>query len=179
MIPFFSIITRTFAGREQLLERCRASVSEQTFADVEHIIVRDEQRAGVAAAQLLMHHVKPRGQFVFVLDDDDFLSNYDVLERLRDALITAGKPPFAIVRVNHGILGDMPLCAWGERPHEGQITVSNAVVRHEIWYATRTAFTAQYAGDFSWIDKLFEDWAPSWLDLVVVDVETMRNGATA
>jgi GT2 family glycosyltransferase len=39
--PLVSILTRTYKGRESLLRQCIASVMNQTYANIEHIIVED------------------------------------------------------------------------------------------------------------------------------------------
>lgn len=178
MNPFFSIVTRTIPERAALLERCRASVSEQTCKEVEHLIIVDRTRRGVAYAQTFMHHAEPRGQYVFVLDDDDYLSAYDVLDRLREQLRQT-LPQVAVVKVAHALFGEMPRSAWGEMPREGEITVSNVVVTRKVFYATRGAFAEKYAGDYSWIQTLFEAYKPQWFDLELVTVDAMRNGAAA
>ena len=40
-IPLVSVITRTYAGRETLLKQCMQSVANQTYTNLEHIIVED------------------------------------------------------------------------------------------------------------------------------------------
>lgn len=177
MTPFFSVITRTMPGRAELLERCARSVNAQAFPSVEHLILRDEIGVGVAQAQTMMHTASPRGEYVFVLDDDDYLSDPNVLEQLHAAIATT-RPPFAVVKVAHGMFGSMPL-VWGEgvKPNVGEITVSNVVVSNKLWFAKRENFTPEYAGDYSFIKSLFEYGQPEWVDLNLVTVECMRNGA--
>jgi hypothetical protein len=124
-----------------------------------------------------MHAVKPRGEYVLVLDDDDFLSAPDVLAQLYAALAHT-RPCFAVVKVAHGELGEMPQ-VWGagQRPQIGQITVSNVVVEHVQWHLHRTQFTPEYAGDYRFIQSLFESHAPQWIDVNLVTVEKHRMGA--
>lgn len=40
-LPLVSVITRTYAGREKLLHECLRSVSNQTYPNIEHVIVED------------------------------------------------------------------------------------------------------------------------------------------
>ena len=176
MKPFFSIITRTMPGRAELLERCAQLVKAQSFTSVEHLIIHDEVGVGVADAQRFMHTASPRGEYVLVLDDDDYLSAPDVLEKLH-AEIAGKRPPFAVVKVAHGVFGEMPL-VWGDgvKPNVGEITVSNVVVEHVQWYLHRKAFGAHYAGDWDWVNSLFAEHAPQWVDLNLVTVEMMRRG---
>ena len=181
MEPFFSIITRTMPGRAALLERCQRSVSEQTFTRVEHMILRDEVGVGVAVAQKMLWDAQPQGEYVFVLDDDDYLSANDVLDKLHLELILAKpRPPFAVVKVSHGDLGMMPLSWQGEGvPREGWITVSNVVVENAVWHSQREHFGERYAGDYDFAKSLFDSFAPIWIDLDLVTVEKRRLGEAA
>jgi hypothetical protein len=174
--PFFSIITRTMPGRERLFARCCDSVRAQSFREVEHLILRDEFGVGVCEAQRMMWKSSPRGEYVLVLDDDDFLTAPDVLEKLHAAL-SAARPCFAVVKVQHDQIGEMPL-VWGdgEIPQEGQITVSNVIVEHVQWYLHRDKFGVRYAGDFDFVKSLFDSHMPQWIDVTVVTVEQRRNG---
>lgn len=176
MKPFFSLITRTLMDRAELFARCKRSVDHQTFQDFEHMVLLDREGVGVAAAQKMMHTAAPRGEYVLVLDDDDFLSDDTVLSQLHAALADA-RPAFAVVKVAHGVLGEMPL-VWGDGqvPQCGQITVSNALARRDVWYQTRGNFGAHYAGDYDWLASLFGTSAPVWVDVCAVTVELMRNG---
>ena len=48
--PLVSVITRTIEGREYLLRECIASVINQTYSNIEHIVVQDR---GESAAELV------------------------------------------------------------------------------------------------------------------------------
>lgn len=182
MKPFFSIVTRTIPGREALLERNRASVAAQSIGanEIEHVVLLDAARAGIAAAQRRLWSVSPRGEYVLVLDDDDFLTAAHCLQDLKLELERAQRPEFAVVKVSHGQLGEMPR-VWGEGvfPACGEITVSNVVTRHVVWYVHRRNFGEHYAGDYDFIASLFAKYLPAWCAVNVATVEHMRNGATA
>lgn len=174
MQPFFSIITRNAPGRADLLKRCEDTVRAQTFRDVEHLILYDLKGVGVGQAQKMLHTASPRGEYVLVLDDDDFLSDDTALECLHRQL-SETLPDAAVVRVQHGQLGIMPW-RWGEMPECGQITVSNLVVSNGAWYLTRGNFGTHYAGDFDWIASVFAYYKPLWLNVDLVTVKRMRHG---
>lgn len=175
--PHFSILTRTFPGREKLLTRCAASVA-QTCArhpdlHIEHQILHDKHASGIPAAQTMFWEAEPRGAFVLVLDDDDFLVGPDALYNVHRLL-----PPdtrLAVVKVLHGELGVMPR-AWRTLPGVGEITVSNVIVSNEAWLENRWAFTPNYSGDFGYIASLFFAEVPVWIDVPVVVVEKRRYG---
>lgn len=177
--PFFTLVTRTFPGRLDYLERCRRSVAAQTFRSLEHLVLRDPIGAGVAKAQLMMHTARPKGEYVIVLDDDDYLQDATTLEKLHTAIrALPALPCFAVVRAQHDELGPMPK-SWGEPPLLGTITVSNVVVENVQWYAHRRAFGQHYAGDYDFIASLFAAHEPAWIDLEVVHIEARHMGAPA
>lgn len=169
----FSIVTRTMPGRQALLARCVDSVRAQTLGDVEHIILRDEVGVGVAAAQRMLWTVTPKGDYVLVLDDDDYLSAPDVLMQVGVRLLS--RPKFAVVKVCHGQFGVMPL-EWGQVPAIARITVSNVIVANAVWVLHRQQFGLRYAGDFDFIASLFDAYNPQWIDVAVVTVERGRAG---
>ena len=66
-----TVITPSLPGREQLLERCRASVAAQTIP-VEHLWELDEQRVGPAVLRNRLAG-RARTDWLLLLDDDDTL----------------------------------------------------------------------------------------------------------
>ena len=93
--PLVSVITRTYRGREKLLHECMQSVANQTYPNIEHIIVEDggdEMRTTVSTFQKGFANTVVRyfplekggrclagneglaradGQYLVFLDDDD------------------------------------------------------------------------------------------------------------
>ena len=67
-----TVITATIPGREELLERARRSVGEQTVKPHAHWIKLDDQKAGGAATKNRLFDFVSTEWFM-VLDDDDFL----------------------------------------------------------------------------------------------------------
>ena len=83
--PFVTIITPTIRGREDLVERCRESVRQQTLSasDLIHWVKEDEHGYGPA---LLRDHMLMRVQtpwVSFLDDDDEFMPGH--LEVMLDA----------------------------------------------------------------------------------------------
>ncbi|NIV99524.1 glycosyltransferase, partial [Candidatus Saccharibacteria bacterium] len=85
--PLLSIITRTYQ-RPDLLERCINSVLRQTLPDFEHLIIDDSIGHGLywANRQIAECAEKTNGFYIYVLDDDDFITSYSFLEDLKDLL---------------------------------------------------------------------------------------------
>jgi len=94
--PLVSVITRTIAGRQHLLRQAMASVANQTYPNIEHIIVEDggDSMQGVAAQAASDFNygvafvglskvgrsaagnqgvLRAKGQWCLFLDDDDLL----------------------------------------------------------------------------------------------------------
>ena len=166
-------------GRAEFLKRNRDSVRAQSFTEWEQLILKDETGAGIAAAQRRMWTVEPRGAYVLVLDDDDQMYDGDVLNIAHKFLEWEEYPPFMVCKVKR--MGeDFPL-VWNARPTMGTITVSNVLVRRDVWMKTRTAFGEHYAGDFDWIDTLFEKYgdAGGWLAEYIVNIDHVGAGVLA
>src|SRR4030067_3647749 len=72
MGAFLTIVTRTFR-RPVGLARCIDSVARQSDPDVEHIILHDSIGRGVGWSYENLRSAQPGGEYVFILDDDDYL----------------------------------------------------------------------------------------------------------
>jgi GT2 family glycosyltransferase len=109
--PMVTIITRTYKGREKFLEQAIASVHNQTWTNIEHIVVEDggesmsdlvknapirfgavrrfisaPKRGRSFAANLAL--AQANGTWCMFLDDDDLLFS-DHVEVLADSLLTS------------------------------------------------------------------------------------------
>lgn len=124
--PLVSVITRTIKGREQFLSQCIQSVKNQTYPNIEHIIVED---GGNSYENLIQSKYKERnlkyfglpklgrsvagntglskatGMYCLFLDDDDliFADHIEVLltELLKDKKCVASYTPSLEVKTNY------------------------------------------------------------------------------
>src|SRR5689334_4968228 len=71
-MPVVSVVTPALLSRKAYLRECEASVRAQTFRDFEHLIGYDTQRKGCARTINRVAR-KARGEWLFVLADDDLL----------------------------------------------------------------------------------------------------------
>jgi hypothetical protein len=174
---FLEIITRTFGQRPGLLARNQASLAALTNPDWQQTIVMDDVGRGCAWANANLATVETHGDYVWVLDDDDYCACPDLIERLR---------PYAsayviLLRAEHALFGTLPHeNNWRRRPVLCDIGFSNFVVRGDIWNLYRTEFTklAMYAADFHFIDLLWRQNFPFvWLDVVAAQYPQRSLGA--
>jgi hypothetical protein len=124
-LPKFSIITPTI-GRESLVRACR-SVDAQTFTDWEHFVMVDSEFRTVPEALLNPRRIVKRcrtfhgnwgntcrhliwtrlhGEYVYALDDDNYLADTDVLKDL--ASVTEPWAIFPILRYGEPFFHDPP-----------------------------------------------------------------------
>lgn len=174
--PFLEVITRTFGQRGTLLDRCKESVALLGPEVAQRILV-DEGARGVAWANHNLATVEASGEWVWVIDDDDLVSDAGMVEQLRRA--AEEQPDVVMVRVVHGKWGMLPPGTdWGHRPIMGRIGGSCAIVRGEVWNKFRHAWQADYAGDFWFINTLWDaGLAFSWLPVIAAYQPWQNNGA--
>lgn len=181
-MPLLTIITRTFNGRPLGLASNIASVQRQTRTDnVQHLIVEDKQRRGVAWAQQNLRTLSPllQGDYVMLLDDDDFLIDDKFVEILEK--VTADSPEVVIVKMNMGDGRILPhWMDWllvGSRPEHSGIAASCFIVRRDVWNEHVNDFAAKYDGDFAFIEAVYRCGHPfAWWDRCVSRVGEISHG---
>jgi len=131
--PILTIVTRAYK-RPTMFEQCRQSIESQTVKDIEHIILTDNIGIGVPAANKRLRNVKPQGQYVWVIDDDNILTDQHVVETI--ASMISRKPDIIIcgAQIGEQLLPE----TWP--PIEGNIDSANIIVSREVWMKHRTAW---------------------------------------
>lgn len=153
---FLEILTRTFPGRPYYLKRCQESLTHLRDPDWSQRIIMDEAGRGVEWANANMGTIQADGDWIWVLDDDDVCCYYDLIGDLK-ALVRKTKPDIVIVRSYHAQWNMLPPYErWLQRPIMGQIGPSCVVVRRDVWNAFHHAWTPTYAGDFWYINTLWD-----------------------
>lgn len=154
MTPFLTILTPTY-HRPQQLRRCMDSVARQTLvAEIDHIILPDYVGVGVGGMyQLMPERVGAvRGEYVFILCDDDVLTDDRSVETLRREVRRAQNPPLCLVQTVKGG-SQWPQGPWWP-PREGQIDLNCAVVRADFWKAHAIGYGSTYEGDCRFLERL-------------------------
>ena len=151
MGAFLTIVTRTFR-RPVGLARCIDSVARQSDPDVEHIILHDSIGRGVGWSYENLRSAQPGGEYVFILDDDDYLIDEGFVAALKQFVVEHERPE--IVFVGMDVQGRI-LPEWSEGLRLGDIAVSCFALRRDVWLEHAGDFSGDYGGDFHFIDAVY------------------------
>lgn len=172
-MPFLSIVTRCSPGRRELLERNELSIAAQTDGDLEQIFIEGAANLYEANLSLAMAGDVLVGEYVYVLDDDDYLCDSDFVTAAKKAAEDA--PDVIMVRARWvylagHILPDAP--NWGRPPVLGKVGSPCFLVKREVWREHIRSFGRPRCGDFHFIRKLWDMGCSFlWLDRVVAEVD--------
>jgi hypothetical protein len=156
--PFLTIFTRACYRPTKLIANIE-SVQAQTDQDLEQVFVIDNKKRGLAWANSAFWENKHRvlGQYVFMLDDDNFLLNNFFVERLKALVATYDKPPGAVlVRAVRAYDVDVPPrqiwnLDWegGERPKKWVGNGRCVVTRADLWKECVDAYRGGIRGEWT------------------------------
>lgn len=160
------------------LERCKQSVNKLVgLPDVQHILLIDSERRGIEWTYDHMDRVLPMlsGQYVMLLDDDDYLLDWYLIEKLRP--VVTDRPEVVMVKMDMGDGRVLPGSTWGGQPELGDVPCSAFIVRRDIFERHIHDFGADYGGDANFIKAL---WAAGhrfvWLDCIASKVGQVSHG---
>lgn len=180
--PFLTVVTRTFQ-RPQMLERCVASVWAQADKDFQHIVLADDVGVGIAGSyqQMIDEADRYRGQYIYILDDDDVLTDDQLIVDLK-RIADRHNPDVVMVKAEHPELGVLPE-PWEDEPVYSQVCVSNFVVKAGVWRENAWAFLRELdveAHDFAFISHLWQvGHTFHWHDRVVMSIPKVHRGEAA
>jgi len=177
-MAFLEVLTRTFGGRPELLHRCTASLQGLIDPDWIQTILVDGERRGVAWAVGNLATVDVDGEWVWVLDDDDFCCDPGLIGRLK-AVVAREDPQVIMVKVRHGEFGILPPPdRWRRAPTFCWCSTPNVIVRADVWDEFRHGWAEEYAGDFAFMKTLWEAGLRfAWMDRVVAEQPAAMHGA--
>jgi hypothetical protein len=178
--PFMSFVTRVCKRPIQLL-RCLESISCQTDQDFENVLLVDSVGVGVNKANEFFyeHRYRVRGQWVYMLDDDDMMIDNDFIAAIKQT-VDDYNPDIIMVKASHMGMILPDALVWGKKPVGSHIGTPAFVVRNDIWREHIKEFGGHgYAGDFTFGLELFKhDYKIYWLDRVVCSVPFQHVGLT-
>jgi glycosyltransferase involved in cell wall biosynthesis len=176
-MSYFTIITRCYK-RPKMLERLKASLATQTCQQFGHVLIVDDVGVGIQEANRRLAGAPILGEYVYVLDDDNELTDPSFLADLLD-IIQQHAPDVIMVKSENGPLGILPAVGvWRRGPIEGQIDMLNFVVSACVFRKHAAAFgKRQRCGDFDFIDEVFGNgYRVHWHDRVVARIQRRSNG---
>lgn len=177
---FLEIVTRTFGRRPQMLARNQASLARLESDDWQQTLVVDDLGRGVAWACANLATVEARGEYLWVLDDDDVCCRQTLVDDLKGIVAQHDAPQVIMARAQHTLFGLLPSNAtWGHAPVCGDVGTSCFVVRRDVWEAHRSAWQAQYEADYLYIRHLWDTpgIAFHWWDALVAMYPQRSLGA--
>lgn len=149
-MAFLTILTRSFR-RPESLGRCVNSVALQTDPDIEHLIVHDAIGRGVEWSYTNLSGIVPDGQYVMLLDDDNYLDDRHFIEKLKRIADVENCPEVIFIDMQR--LGDR-LPDFSEGVKRGFIDAACFVVRRDVWLEHAPRLKSDYSADFYFIDEI-------------------------
>lgn len=173
--PFLSIFTRSCC-RPELLEENIRSVMAQSDHDLEQIFIVDRKQRGLGWANACFHQYRDRveGEYVYMLDDDNYLLDRDFVAKVKDKARQWDNPDVILVRVRRSFDGGRlqpPLSVWnldwerGQRPKFWCGNGRCVVVRANWWKKYVHAYSGgpkrefKTGGDWHFITTLIDKGA--------------------
>jgi glycosyltransferase involved in cell wall biosynthesis len=152
-MKFLSIYVPTYK-RPRMLERCLASIFAQSDKDFEVVLVRDEIGIGIDGmyADIPNHLNEVHGEYVFVLSDDNLITDADFVSNLKQV---ARSCELDVIVFKNKIVGTLP-DIWNAAPQEGHIDLSCFAVKADVWKANADKWGKCYAGDYHFIRSLWD-----------------------
>lgn len=178
-MAFLEVVTRCYR-RPVGLARNQARLAEQSDPDYVQTLLVDDVGIGVAAANARLAEVEPVGDYVWVLDDDDYCEEPLLIATLKVFVAEMLAPPAAfMVQMDHGALGVLPRSDhWRKLPPEGGIGASALICRADVWRRHRRAWAAgRYAADYDFAAAvLTQEQDVVWLPLVASAISRRSVG---
>ena len=174
-MPFLSIVTRHLTNRKALLSRCVQSLESQTDMDFEHIIIEDPIGIGIEQANqsLFLNRNRVNGKYVFILDDDVWVTSDHFVETIKTIL---SENPYDILFFKSlrpsGIMPRIWMLA-----DRGVIDTACAVVQKDLWKSSIHRFMPYRGGDGVFIKHLTKRTDNVlWYDSVFTTTDKARFG---
>lgn len=156
-MALITIYTPTYQ-RPKALTKCIESVQAQTCQDFEHIVYHDRVGEGIDGmfARVVASSPTFQGEYVYILQDDDWLADAKVIADVKAFIEANDKPPVIICQSRKHHLR-LPT-KWGTLPPwAGTIDLGNFIVRKDIFQVYREGLlTGRYEADFDFIRRIWD-----------------------
>lgn len=162
---FLTIITRKHPKRPECYRNHVDSLLRQTCRDFEHLVISDTIGGGVPAANRALHREKARvfGEYVFVLDDDNYLIDDDFVSDIKaiakvhnpDVIMIRNQIPSRKVPDEYKTFPSPE--SWKKPPAFSHIDMANFIVKKHVYQAYSQYFCVDRGADYQFIRKVYED----------------------
>jgi hypothetical protein len=157
------------------------SMEAQSDPDWQQTMMIDGEGRGVGEAQAALANFAPyvRGEWVWVLDDDDLCIRLTLVEELK-AIAADHDPDVIMTKMDHGQRGILPDDThWQKPPVISHIGASAYIVKRQVWQRHAYAYSsAEYSSDFDFINAIFSsDPEIYWHDCIASKVQRISLGA--
>ena len=149
---FLSIVTRTMPGRDSTLYRLIDSITEQNFENCEHIIFDGGADLYDANLSLYEHRDDIHGDYVLIVDDDDYMLD-DTLRGLEQA-----------VKIDDGELYRVGVRCGFDVPDDRPCSISSFVARRDAWLECCGAFRVPSAAPVHFVRYAESKYEPRYID---------------
>jgi hypothetical protein len=145
--PFLSVLTRCYF-RPNYLYILKSSLECQTDKDFEHILLKDMIGQGIGGANCFFYKTRdlPKGEYIFMLDDDNFVAYADFIKDIKE--IAAKESPDIIYFKKRQIIEYPTFKSWGKGPVMDHIDTSCFCVKREIFEKYIIEFCQPKKGDY-------------------------------
>lgn len=177
--PFMTIVTRTCRRPEAFARNCE-SVEAQTDQDIQHLVLVDRIGRGIHLANKRFHTHRNfvRGEWVYILDDDNYLVDPTFVAEIRrisseldpELIMVKGQWPHELVLPEVWKSSRVPpLCG---------VDAGNFVVRVDPWKTHIHLFGLdERGGDHRVLKSLFDSRLRiHWFDRIVFCVPQVGKG---
>lgn len=179
--PFLSIVTRRYK-RPNGLKKNLESV-EALGTDVQHVFITDPVGHGMLEANRAFYYGRhiPIGKYVYLLDDDDFIVNPNMVKELKQITKDHNDPDVILFRMtikNGQNNNHYPTnTCWEDKPYIAHIGGSCFVVKREVWLKHIHHFGHTRCGDFHFINAVWQD-NPTvyWHDVLMAETGKVSRG---
>jgi hypothetical protein len=166
IMPLISIVTRHIPSRGEGFERLVKSLLAQVSQDYQHLVIYNEPLGLLDANQSLARHAdEVTGDYVLIVDDDDWIVNPDLV-MMMDYLQYGRtyKPDLILIRLQ--LMGELfpDDEEWNKLydnfpthlPQHGKISSSNYIIRREIYQQYIHEFGVPDSGDFYFMSAVYK-----------------------
>ncbi len=180
--PFLSIITRRMKGKRSELFVKHVDSVKTLSLDYEEILIVDPAGYGMLEANKSFQYVADEieGEYVYLLDDDDFIVNKNFIQILKE-LGNRADVIFFKMKILTGD-GDQiypkPQSWKTRQPKRGQIGGSCFVVKKWVYQKYITNFAHPSFGDWNFITEVLKDSKvkTEWINVMMAETGKVSRG---